>query len=41
MPVNQAGAWDKSGQLHVAIRAVHAFHSKHNVYPEEKDVAEV
>ena len=25
LPVNQAGPWDRPGQIHVAMRAVHAF----------------
>jgi len=42
MPVNQAGAWDRPGQIHVAMRAIHAFHSAKGVYPAdaEEDIAE-
>jgi ubiquitin-activating enzyme E1 len=37
MPTNQAGAFDRPGQIHVAMRAVHAFHAAKGSYPEDKD----
>jgi Ubiquitin-activating enzyme E1 four-helix bundle len=33
--------WGRNEQLHIALRSVHAFHSKYNRYPEIGDADEV
>ena len=33
--------WGRNDQIHIALRATHAFHQQHKRYPESNDVQEV